>query len=144
MKLVTARTQWRTRTHDGQKRSIDMRIRVEGGLPCQQDNRPMPQCQWDPGPGSRRIKLSGKLMDKVNEAQRVPLTYYVTVRDSETVTVTVTPAMLVIHIGTLTHYTSGVRKRCICQELHILSSAWRTDVCQFPIYYFGLAKVSMR
>ena len=49
--------------------------------------------------------------------------------------------MLVIHIGVLTQYTSGVRKRRLCQELHIHASAWWTDVCQFQFTTLGWLKV---
>ena len=46
-----------------------------------------------------------------------------------------------IHIGVLTHYTSGVRNGRFCQELHLHSSAWWADVCQFQFTTLGWLKL---
>ena len=48
---------------------------------------------------------------------------------------------LEIHIGVLTHYTSGVRNGRLCQELHLHSSAWWADVCQFQFTTLGWLKL---
>ena len=48
---------------------------------------------------------------------------------------------LEIHIGVLTHYTSGVRNGRFCQELHLHSSAWWADVCQFQFTTLGWLKL---
>ena len=48
---------------------------------------------------------------------------------------------LEIHIGVLTHYTSGVRNGRLCQELHLHASAWWADVCQFQFTTLGWLKL---
>ena len=52
---------------------------------------------------------------------------------------------LEIHIGVLTHYTSGVRNGRLCQELPgTLTLIGLVGRCvPVPIYYFGLAKISI-
>ena len=50
-------------------------------------------------------------------------------------------SLLEIHIGVLTHYTSGVRNGRLCQELHLHSSAWWADVCQFQFTTLGWLKL---
>ena len=49
--------------------------------------------------------------------------------------------ILEIHIGILTHYTSGVRNGRLCQELHLHASAWWADVCQFQFTTLGWLKL---
>ena len=49
--------------------------------------------------------------------------------------------LIEIHIGVLTHYTSGVRNGRLCQELHLHSSAWWADVCQFQFTTLGWLKL---